>query len=391
MPLFTRKPNAQRLLEQAMTEAATRGASSPNRLVASWVRLASAIGAGFAVSLLQQGEFRALSRTVTERGAARLLSVIAATTLDSFMGNADNLAAIRTFGYQGNEEFERDVLDCFDRYGCTFLTVTRTRAIESGNAGTSWSFGFHQHAFIAVLYPEEDRVFTSAREAISAGYQVGNNPIDALTAWTALCQTYASQFIPQLSETLQHDESPARRERVGPPPAEQVWLPFEEYCLEASLRLAKETERHLGDGTWQAGTARSAEDANAIAVRGWSICLEFLTIGYLACDAYVFRRFGSAARDPLMDEVANILSANFKRLSNPRGPTPATDDMHAKVIGGVLAQYEEYGRMLSEGGWLSVVDDFATEICRISDVAPADAVRREIIADVQPIVELSRR
>lgn len=366
------KANAERLMEQAMEEAAARAASSANGLVTAWVPIASACGAGLAVSLMRQGELRTLSRTMTVPGAARLLSVIAAAMLDSFMSNAANLAAIQRFGYQRNEDFERDILDCFDSYGSTFLAVTRARAIDS------WNFAFHQHIFIAVQAPEEDRVFSSAREAISAGHRLGN-PLDALTAWIVLGQTYANQFIPQLSAAL-----------ATPPPAEQVWLPFEERCVEASFRLATETERHLADGTWQAGTARSAEDANALAVRVWSIHLEFLTIGYLACDAYTFGTFGSDARDPLMDEVANILFANFKKLSNPRGPTRAIDDMHAKMFQAFLAQYEAYGRMLSESGWPSVIDDFAAEICRIGDVAPVDELRRKVTGSVQPIVDMSQ-
>jgi len=234
--------------------------------------------------------------------------------------------------------------------------------------------------FVAVQAPEEDRVFSSAREAIRAGHQPGSDWGDTLTTYTVLVRTYVNEFIPKLSAAL-----------GAPPPAEQVWLPFEERCVEASFRLATETERRLVNGTWQADTARSEEDVNAVASRVWAIHLEFLTIGYLACDALVFRTFGSGARDPLMDEVANILFANFKKLSNPRGPAQAIADMHAKMFHAVLAQYEEYGRMLSESGWPSVIDDFAAEICRISDVTPMDDVRREVTAGVQPIVEMSQQ
>ena len=204
MPLFTRKPSAQRLLEQAMREAATRAASSTNRLVTTWVSIASFISAGFAVTLLQQGECRALSRTMTEHGAARVLSVIAATMLSFFMSNANNLATVRTFGYQRNEDFERDVLDCFDSYGSTFLTVTRARAIEPGYEAMSWSFAIYQHIFIAVQAPEENRVFSSAGEAILAGHKSSgfDSLADPFTASHLFGQIYANEFIPQLSAAL---------------------------------------------------------------------------------------------------------------------------------------------------------------------------------------------
>jgi len=203
MPLFTRKPSAQRLLEQAMDEAATRAASSTNRLVTTWVPIASFIGAGFAVTLLQQGGCRALSRTMTEHGAARMLGVIAAAMLNFFMSNASNLATVQAFGYQRNEDFERDVLDCFDSYGSTFLTVTRAKAIDSDSEATSWSFAIYEYIFIAVQAPEENRVFSSGGEAIIPGHKEASRDFsEPFIAWHLFGQIYKKEFIPQLSAAL---------------------------------------------------------------------------------------------------------------------------------------------------------------------------------------------
>lgn len=203
MPPFTQKPSAQQLLEQAMNDAATRAANSTNQLVTAWVSVASLNSAAFAISLLQENNCRVLSETMTQPGAARVLSVIAATTLDFFMSSPSILATVQKFGYQRSEDFERDVLNCFDSYGSTFLAITRASAANSDKEALTWSFALHEYIFIAVQAPEEDRVFSSGGEAIIAGHKSSSGDIlFVLKVWSWFALVYSNQFLPQFSAAL---------------------------------------------------------------------------------------------------------------------------------------------------------------------------------------------